>query len=121
MREHEPSLATAQAAAADLAVILATVRASLAPAEGRAAGNLVEMAELDVLSARDAIEKAIWELDLTPTGPPGWEVPHRGAVASPPRRAVAPVPGQPPEVVLSPRPVRRSRRPVIVVGQGELF
>ena len=68
MREHEPSLATAQAAAADLAVILATVRASLAPAEGRAAGNLVEMAELDVLSARDAIEKAIWELDLTPTG-----------------------------------------------------
>ena len=118
MREHEPSLAAAQAAAADLAVTLATIRAGT---EGRAAGNLLEMSELDVLSARDAIEKAIWEMDLIPTGPTGWEVPHRGAVASPPRRAVAPVPGQPPVVVLSPRPVRRSRRPVIVVGQGELF
>ena len=84
MREHEPSLATAQAAAADLAVILATVRASLAPAEGRAASNLLEIAKLDVLSARDAIEKAIWEMDLIPTGPTGWEVPHRGAVAGGP-------------------------------------
>jgi hypothetical protein len=79
------------------------------------------MAELDVLSARDAIEKAIWEMDLIPTGPTGWEVPHRGPVASPPRRADAPVPGQPSVVALSPRLVRRSRRPVIVVGQGELF
>ena len=37
MREHAPSLAAAQAAAADLAVILATIRAGT---EGRAAGNL---------------------------------------------------------------------------------
>ena len=68
MREHAPSLATAQAMAADLAAVLATVRASLTAAEGRAAGNLVELAELDALSAQDAIEKALWELDLTPTG-----------------------------------------------------
>ena len=58
MREHAPSLATDQAAAANLAVILATVRAGN---EGRAAGNLLEMAELGASSARDAIEKAIWE------------------------------------------------------------
>jgi hypothetical protein len=57
MREHAPSLATARAAAADLAVILATVRAALGGTVGRAAGNLLEVAELDVLSARDAIEK----------------------------------------------------------------
>ena len=118
MTEHEPSLATALTVAADLAVILATIRAGT---EGRAAGNLLEMAELDVLSARDAIEKAIWEMDLIPTGPTGWEVPHRGPVTSPPRRADAPVPGQPSVVALSPRLMRRSRRPVIVVGQGELF
>ena len=68
MREHEPALATAHTAATDLAVNLATVRAALGGTRGRAASNLLEVAELDVLSARDAIEKAIWELDLTPTG-----------------------------------------------------
>ena len=120
MRERAASLATAQAAAADLAVILATVRAALGGTEGRAAGNLLEMAKLDALSARDAIEKAIWEMDLTPseTTDAGWET---GPLASPPRRAATPGPGQPSVVVLSPRLVRRSRRPVIVVGQGELF
>jgi hypothetical protein len=122
MREHAPSLATAQAMAADLAAVLATVRASLTAAEGRAAGNLVELAELDALSARDAIEKALWELDLTPAGKtdPSGEVPT-GPVSVPAHRTVAPGPGQPPVVALSPRLVRRSRRPVIVVGQGELF
>ena len=123
MREHAAALATAQAAAVDLAVILATVRAALGGIGGiggRAAGNLLEMAELDALSARDAIEKAIWEMDLTPPEPTdaGWET---GPLASPPRRAATPVPGQPSVVVLSPRLLRRSRRPVIVVGQGELF
>ena len=112
------ALATARAAAADLAVTLATVRAALGGAQGRAAGNMVEMAELDALSARDAIEKAIWEMDLTPSADPGGEVPT-GPVSAP-RRAVASV-LQPSVVVLSPPLVRRSRRPVIVVGQGELF
>jgi len=119
VREHVAALATARAAAADLAVTLATVRAALGGAQGRAAGNMVEMAELDALSARDAIEKAIWEMDLTPSADPGGEVPT-GPVSAPPR-AVASVPLLPSVVVLSPRPVRRSRRPVIVVGQGELF
>jgi hypothetical protein len=122
VREHAAALATAQAAAVDLAVILATVRAALGGIGGiggRAAGNLLEMAELDALSARDAIEKAIWEMDLTPSADPGCEVPP-GKVSAP-RRAVASVPPQPSVVVLSPRLVRRSRRPIIVVGQGELF
>ena len=122
MREHAAALATAQAAAVDLAVILATVRAALGGIGGiggRAAGNLLEMAELDALSARDAIEKAIWEMDLTPSADPGCEVPP-GKVSAP-RRAVASVPPQPSVIVLSPRLVRRSRRPIIVVGQGELF
>ena len=113
------ALATARAAAADLAVTLATVRAALGGTGGRAAGNMLEMAELDALSARDAIEKAIWEIDLTHSADPGCEVPA-GPVSAP-RRAVAAVPRQPSVVVLSPRLVRRSRRPVIVVGQGELF
>jgi len=119
VREHVAALATAQAAAADLAVTLATVRVALGGAQGRAAGNMLEMAELDALSARDAIEKAIWEMDLTPSADPGCEVPT-GPVSAP-RRAVASVPLHPSVVVLSPRLVRRSRRPVIVVGQGELF
>lgn len=118
MREHAAALDTAQAAAADLAVTLATVRAALGGTQGRAAGNLLEMAELDALSARDAIEKAIWEMDLTPSADPGREVPT-GPVSAP-RKAVASVP-LPSVVVLSPRLVRRPRRPVIVVGQGELF
>ena len=118
MREHVAALATAQAAAADLAVTLATVRAALGGAQGRAAGNMLEMAELDALSAWDAIDKAIWEMDLAPNAP-GREVPTGPVLA--PRRAVASVPLQPSVVVLSPRLVRRSRRPVIVVGQGELF
>ena len=92
MRKQVASLATAQAAAADLAVILATVRAALGGTEGRAAGNLLEMAELDALSARDAIERAIWEMDLTPSADPGCEVPT-GPVSAP-RRAVASVPGR---------------------------
>jgi len=119
VREHVAALATAQAAAADLAVTLATVRVALGGAQGRAAGNMLEMAELDALSARDAIEKAIWEMDLTPSADPGCEVPP-GKVSAP-RRAVASVPPQPSVIVLSPRLVRRSRRPIIVVGQGELF
>ena len=109
----------AQAATADLAVTLATVRAALGGAQGRAAGNMLEMAELDALSAQDAIEKAIWEIDLAPNADPDREVPT-GPVSAP-RTAVASVPLQPSVVVLSPRLVRRSRRPVIVVGQGELF
>ena len=40
MREHVAALATAQAATADLAVTLATVRAALGGAQGRAAGNM---------------------------------------------------------------------------------
>jgi len=119
VREHAAALTTARAAATDLAVTLATVRAALGGVQGRAAGNMLEMAELDALSARDAIEKAIWEMDLTPSADPGREVPT-GPVSAP-RRAVASVPLQPSVVVLSPRLVRRSRRPVIVVGQGELF
>jgi hypothetical protein len=113
------ALATAQAAAADLAVTLATVRAALGGAQGRAAGNMLEMAELDALSAQDAIEKALWEMDLAPNADPAHEVPT-GPVSAP-RSAVASVPLQPPVVVLSPRLVRRSRRPAVVVGQGELF
>jgi hypothetical protein len=121
VREHEAALATAHTAARDLAANLATVRVALGGSRDRAASNLLEMAELDALSARDAIEKAIWEMNLTLLGPadPGGEV-ATGPVA-PPQRAVAPVPGQASVVVLSPRLVRRSRRPVIVVGQGELF
>ena len=67
------------------------------------------------------IEKAIWEMDFNSSGPTdqSWEGPDRaGGITAESGRIGSRA--KPPVVVLSPR-VRRSRRPVIVVGQGELF
>jgi hypothetical protein len=72
---------------------------------------MVEMAEVDALSARDAIEKAIWEMDLTPNADPGSWGPDRAGVSTAESGRIGS--RQPSVVVLSPRLVRRSRRPVI--------
>lgn len=55
---------------ADLAVVLTTVRSGLG-AECARAGRHLEMGEMDLLAARDAVEKACWEIgpdELSATG-----------------------------------------------------
>ena len=62
MNEPGAELTAVHTAITELAAIVAGARAALS---GRS-GNQLEMAELDLLSARSAIEKACWELDFEP-------------------------------------------------------
>ena len=52
-------------AISELAAIVAGARAALGFGGGRS-GNQLEMAEMDLLSACSAIEKACWEIDFVP-------------------------------------------------------
>jgi len=83
--------------------------------------NHLEMAEMDLLSAQDAIEKACWEMDdFTPA-----RGDVRSAMWSRSSRPGAAPAGSPVFAVAEPDSRRRSRRPpsrtVPVQGQGELF
>ena len=62
MTEPSTELTAVHSAITELAAIVAGARAALS---GRS-GNQLEMAELDLLSARSAIEKACWEIDFEP-------------------------------------------------------
>ena len=63
MTEPGAALEAVQTAIADLAVVLAAVRSGLG-GEGVRVGRQLEMGEMDLLSARDTVEKARLELDL---------------------------------------------------------
>ena len=63
MTEPEAVLEAAHTAIADLAAVLVAVRAGLGGNCVRA-GSHLEMGEIDLLSARDAVEKARLEIDL---------------------------------------------------------
>lgn len=63
MSEHAAALEAAHTAISDLAAVLVAVRAALGGDCVRAR-NQLEMGEIDLLSAQDAIEKARWEIDL---------------------------------------------------------
>ena len=108
MNEPGAELTAVHTAITELAAIVAGARAALS---GRS-GNQLEMAELDLLSARSAIEKACWELDFEP--------PTAGNVS----RSVRPArPVRVPDGAEQPDP-RRSRRPgrrAPGQGQCELF
>lgn len=102
MTEPSTELTAVHTAITELAAIVAGARA----------GNQLEMAEMDLLSARSAIEKACWELDFEP--------PTAGDVSRSvrPARAV-----RAPDGPEQPDP-RRSRRPgrrAPGQGQCELF
>jgi hypothetical protein len=108
VNEPGAELTAVHTAITELAAIVAGARAALS---GRS-GNQLEMAELDLLSARSAIEKACWELDFEP--------PTAGDVSRSvrPARAV-----RAPDGPEQPDP-RRSRRPgrrAPGQGQCELF
>ena len=63
MTEPEAVLEAAHTAIADLAAVLVAVRSGLG-GECVRAGSHLEMGEIDLLSARDAVEKACLEIDL---------------------------------------------------------
>ena len=63
MTEPRAVLEAAHTAIADLAAVLVAVRAGLG-GECVRAGSHLEMGEIDLLSARDAVEKARLEIDL---------------------------------------------------------
>ena len=63
MTEPGAVLEAAHSAIADLAAVLVAVRAGLG-GECVRAGSHLEMGEIDLLSARDAVEKARLEIDL---------------------------------------------------------
>ena len=108
MTEPSTELTAVHTAITELAAIVAGARAALS---GRS-GNQLEMAELDLLSARSAIEKACWELDFEP--------PTAGDVS---RSARPARPVRVPDGAEQPDP-RRSRRPgrrAPGQGQCELF
>ena len=65
MTEPSTELTAVHTAITELAAIVAGARAALGGGAGRA-GNQLEMAEMDLLSARSAIENACWEIDFEP-------------------------------------------------------
>ena len=106
MTEPGAELAAVHTAITELAAIVVNAKAALGD-DGRA-GNQLEMAEIDLLSARSAIENACWELDFEP--------PTAGDVSRSvrPARAVrAPDGPEQPDSRRSRRPGRRAP------GQGQ--
>ena len=126
MTEPGAVLDAAHTAIADLAAALVAVRAGLG-GECVRAGSHLEMGEIDLLSARDAVEKARLEIDLA--GPAaadvrvmvplsaGWIVLRGTAPEGIPVTAAAEVRSSPP--ARRPARTRRPRSPGH--GQGELF
>lgn len=124
MTEPGVLLDAVQTTIADLVVVLAAVRSGLDPDDVRA-GRHLEMGEMDLLSARDAVEKAC--LDLNSAGTPDGGV---WVTVPVPARLIGPLATAPHSVPVttdaeSPLPVRRRtgrrRRLFPTVGQGELF
>jgi hypothetical protein len=64
MTESWATLVAAQVSIAELAAVLRICRSTVGGHSIQISHQL-EMAELDLLSARDALEKACWEMDLT--------------------------------------------------------
>lgn len=112
MTEPEAELTAVHTAITELAAIVAGARAALVSGGGWS-GNQLEMAEMDLLSARSAIEKACWEIDFEP--------PTAGDLSRSVLRLARPV--RVPDCAEQPdpqRPRRRGRR-APRQGQCELF
>jgi hypothetical protein len=107
--EPGAELTAVHTAITELAAIVAGARAALS---GRS-GNQLEMAELDLLSARSAIEKACWEIDFEP--------PTAGDLSRSVLRLARPV--RVPDCAEQPDPQRPRRPGRRAPGQGqcELF
>ena len=111
MTEPSTELTAVHTAITELTAIVAGARAALGGGASRA-GNQLEMAEMDLLSARSTIEKACWELDFAP--PTAGDVSRSVRPARPVR---VPDDAEQSEPRRSRRPGRRAPGP----GQRELF
>ena len=126
MTEPGAVLEAAHTAIADLAAVLVAVRAGLG-GECVRAGSHLEMGEIDLLSARDAVEKARLEIDLAGPAVADVRVTVPLSVGSIVLRSTAPegIPVTGGAEVRSRPPGRRragTRRPGSPGhGQGELF
>ena len=126
MTEPAAVLEAVHMAITDLAAVLVAVRAGLG-GECVRAGSHLEMGEIDLLSARDAVEKARLEIDLAGPSAAGVRVTVPLPVASIVLRSAAPegIPVTGGAEVRSRPPGRRpagTRRPGSPEhGQGELF
>jgi len=122
MTEPGVVLDAVQTAMADLAVVLAAVRSGLDPDDVRA-GRHLEMGEMDLLSARDAVEKACLEINVAETPDDGVRVtvpaPVRSIVLLAAAPHSVPVPAESP--LAGRRRAGTPRRRCPGVGQGELF
>ena len=110
----------AQKSIDDLAALLVCARGVLR-GDSVEVSNHLEMAEMDLLSARDAIEKACWDIkDLTPADS---DV-HTAAWSAGALPGASPT-GSPVSAIAQPVSRRRTRRPpgrrAPGQGQGELF
>ena len=126
MTEPAAVLEAVHMAITDLAAVLVAVRAGLG-GECVRAGSHLDMGEIDLLSARDAVEKARLEIDLAGPAVAGVRVTVPLPVASIVLRSAAPegIPVTGGAEVRSRPPGRRpagTRRPGSPEhGQGELF
>ena len=126
MTEPAAVLEAVHMAITDLAAVVVAVRAGLG-GECVRAGSHLEMGEIDLLSARDAVEKARLEIDLAGPAVAGVRVTVPLPVASIVLRSAAPdgIPVTGGAEVRSRPPGRRpagTRRPGSPEhGQGELF
>ena len=126
MTEPAAVLEAVHMAITDLAAVLVAVRSGLG-GECVRAGSHLEMGEIDLLSARDAVEKARLEIDLAGPAVAGVRVTVPLPVASIVLRSAAPdgIPVTGGAEVRSRPPGRRpagTRRPGSPEhGQGELF
>ena len=126
MTEPAAVLEAVHMAITDLAAVLVAVRAGLG-GECVRAGSHLEMGEIDLLSARDAVEKARLEIDLAGPSVAGVRVTVPLPLASIVLRSAAPegIPVTGGAEVRSRPPGRRpagTRRPGSPEhGQGELF
>lgn len=122
----EPGLVldAVQTAIADLAVVLAAVQSGLGPEDVRA-GRHLEMGEMDLLSARDAIEKACLDINVAGTSDGGVRVtvpaPVRSIVLLGEAPHSVPVAADAESPLLGRRRAGPRRRRFSTVGQGELF
>ena len=111
MTEPGAELAAVHTAITELAAIVVNAKAALGD-DGRA-GNQMEMAEMDLLSARSAIENACWEIDFEP--------PTVGDVSRSVLRLARPVRVPDGAEQTVPRRSRRPGRRAPGQGQCELF
>ena len=122
MTESWATLVAAQVSIAELAAVLRSGRSTVGGHSIQISHQL-EMAELDLLSARDALEKACWEVDLTvepgvTSAAPSGQPVSDSVQSAPPMASPVAADAERPS---GRRAGRQRHRRLPAPGQGELF